>query len=503
MAPGARSPLAAGDQLAERYRLETLCSEGPLASLWRATDEVLARPVAVKVVPMTGAGAAVAPAFLAAAGRASMLAAPGLVRVYDAAMEARPGPPGGCPTEVAYVISEWVDGRALPALLAEDGPVDPVNAARLGVDAAEALEAAHRLGLAHGRLHPGNLLITERGRVLLTDTAVAATLAGDVPATLTAQQVAADTRDLAACVYAAVTGRWPGAATDRPDGGIPLAPVTGGRAYAPSQVRAGVPRQLDAVVARALHPDRYPALPQLTTPAALGAALSPIVAEAAAREGATSRPTVVRPPSRLRRAAPWVASFALIGAFATGTYLVGRAIGELPPPPGGLTVLAQPTASARPGAAAPVPLDLTAAGVAVSDYDPDGDQHENPSTVINAYDQDPVTAWMTSTYNSAAFGGLKPGVGLLVDFGQPVTVARVGLGLTAAGADVELRAGNALGANESSLPVVARRAPAKTAESFVVPAGTTRRYWLIWITKLPPDLGSKSRVGISAMVFSR
>ena len=243
--------------------------------------------------------------------------------------------------------------------------------------------------------------------------------------------------------------------------------MTGGRAYAPSQVRAGVPRQLDGVVARALHPDRYPALPQLTTPAALGAALSPIVAEAAAREGATSRPTVVRPPSRLRRAVPWVASLALIGAFATGTYLVGRAIGELPPPPGGLTVLAQPTASARPGAAAPVPLDLTAAGVAVSDYDPDGDQHENPSTVINAYDQDPVTAWMTSTYNSAAFGGLKPGVGLLVDFGQPVTVARVGLGLTAAGADVELRAGNALGANESSLPVVARRAPAKTAESFV------------------------------------
>ena len=502
MALGVRPLLTAGDVLAGRYRLETLCGEGPLASLWRATDEILGRPVAVKLLPMTVDTGVVASAFLTAAGRASTLAATGLARVYDAAVERRLGPRGGAGPQVAYVISEWVDGRPLPAVLAEDGVLDPSAVARIGAAAADALDAAHRIGLAHGRLHPGNLLLGPRGQVRLTDTATSAALAGLVPGELTAAAVLADVRALTACLYAALTGRWPAAETEQPAGGIPLAPVSGGQTAAPRLVRASVPRALDAVLVRALGPARQGQPAAITTAAGLAAALAPLVAEADAREEAARRPVVARPPSLLRRAVPWVAAVAFVAGVGTATYVAGRSVGELPPPPGGLAVLTAPQASAKPGTSALVPFDLLAAGVTVRDYDPDGNQQENPSTVVNAYDQDPITAWTTSTYASAAFGGLKPGVGLLVDFGQPVAVRQVGLGFTTPGANVELRAGDALGANEQSLPVLTGKASVATAETLTVPTAVPHRFWLVWITQLPPDLGSRSQAGISAMVFS-
>ena len=502
MALGVRPLLTAGDVLAGRYRLETLCGEGPLAALWRANDEVLDRPVAVKLLPMAGEAGTVALAFLSAAGRASTLTTTGLAHVYDAAIEHRRGPRGGAGPQVAYVISEWVEGRPLPAVLAEDGPLDATTVALIGAAAADALDAAHRLGLAHGRLHPGNLLLGARGQVRLTDTATAAALAGVGPTELTAATALADVRALTACLYAALTGRWPAAVTEQSAAGLPLAPVNGGQTAAPRLVRAGVPRGLDTVLVRALGPARQGQPPAITTAAALAAALAPLVAEAAAQEEAARRLLVVRPPSLLRRTVPWIAAVAFIASVGTATYVAGRSVGELPPPPGGLAVLTAPQASTQPGSSALVPFDLLAAGVTVRDYDPDGDQQENPSTVVNAVDQDPITAWTTSTYASADFGGLKPGVGLLVDFGQAVAVRQVGLGFTTPGASVELRAGDALGANEQSLPVLTAKASVATAETLTVPTAAPHRFWLVWITRLPPDLGSRSQAGISALVFS-
>ena len=494
--------VSTGDVLAGRYRLESLCHEGPWSSTWRATDEVLARPVAVKIVLMAGPGSDVAADLLTAAGRASELTAAGLARVYDAATEVRHGPRGGRGPEVAYVISEWVEGRPLHAVLAQDGPLDPSVVARIGGEVAAALHEAHERGVTHGRVHPGNLLIGANERAWLTDTAVAATLAGTPSGRPNAADVGADTRDLAACLYAALTGRWPGAATNQPDGGLPHGPVASGYPVAPRLVRAGIPRVLDEVLSRALCPERHVHLPPVTTPAELGAALAPIIAEASARADAARRPAPIRRPSWLRRTAPWIAGGGFIVVFATSSYFAGRAVGELPPPPGGLSVLGQQPKNAAPGAVALVPYDLLAAGITVRDYDPDGDGHEMPSTVVNAYDQDPITAWTTATYSNAAFGGLKAGVGLLVDFGRPVPVRQVGLGFTTPGATIELRAGDALGTNEQSLPVVLTRTTAATAETLVVTAPVAHRYWLVWISHLPDGFGDRSRVGISAMVFS-
>ncbi|MCA1712484.1 MAG: protein kinase [Actinobacteria bacterium] len=172
----ARPALDPGDLLASRYRLTQVISDedGP-ALLWRATDEVLARPVAVKVLPANGrAGQAAAAPFLEAAGQASGLAHPGLARVYDAAREERPALRSSRLVDVAYVISEWIDGRSASEVLRTDGPLEPAQAVRMVQQAAEALAAAHARGLGHGRIHPGNLLIAADGRVRLTDAAVAA-----------------------------------------------------------------------------------------------------------------------------------------------------------------------------------------------------------------------------------------------------------------------------------------------------------------------------------------
>ncbi|MGB8652342.1 MAG: protein kinase, partial [Mycobacteriales bacterium] len=222
--PTLTGPLQVGDQLAERYLLlEAVATDGPTV-LWRASDEVLARPVRVRVLhtPTKTAREGAAP-FLEAAVRTGAVNHPGLARVYDAALETRPGRGN----DVAYVISEWVDGEPLDVHLAEVGALAGPDAADVLRQAADALTAAHKGGLLHGRVHPGNVLVTASGRVRLTDTAVAAALHGQEEPPHR-EGVAADTRDLAAVLYALLTTRWPAAATPAPRGRLAPAPVADG-----------------------------------------------------------------------------------------------------------------------------------------------------------------------------------------------------------------------------------------------------------------------------------
>ena len=164
--------LAVGDLLAGRYLLLEAVAGTGATVLWRASDEALARPVAVKVASAGGAtGPATTQRFLDAAIRSGAAVHPGLVRVYDAAIEHRPR------GTVGYVISEWVEGERLDVLL-RDGPLAAPEAADVLRQAADALTTAHARGLVHGRLHPGNVLVTATGRVRITDTEVAAVLHG-------------------------------------------------------------------------------------------------------------------------------------------------------------------------------------------------------------------------------------------------------------------------------------------------------------------------------------
>ena len=259
-----RPVLRPGDLLAGRYRLEELvrADEDTRDDLWRAVDEALARAVAVRVLPAAGRrGAAAARPFLEAAALAGTVASPVLARVDDAALEERPAERSGRPAggvDVAYVVREWVDGRDLATVLREDGPYEPAEAARRVAALADGLHAAHARGIAHGRVHPGNVVVTAAGELRLTDLALSSAVPeGAVPSARADDPSgpAADVRDLTAVLYALLTARWPAAATPQPASGVPLAPAVReredrprGRLTSPRQVRAGVPRALDELV---------------------------------------------------------------------------------------------------------------------------------------------------------------------------------------------------------------------------------------------------------------
>ena len=309
------------------------------AELWLAHDEVLARSVAAKVLPAAGRrGAAAARPFLAAAAAAGTVSHPALARVYDAAVEQRPAERAGRPAgdiDVAYVISEWIDGQNLAAALKQDGPWEPDRAVEVAVELAEALAVAHEHGLVHGRIHPGNVLLGPTGAVTLTDLGWAAALPEHtVPARRSTERVGpdADVRDLTAVLYAMLTARWPLTATPQPSGGLGPAPAgregTGprGRLISPRQVRAGVPRSLDTVVVQALeHP-----------PTALGLA--------AALRGAVradtprivpAPPRIRRIPRRVRRLVPLIVIVAALIALGLTAYSLGLSVGTIPTEPGG------------------------------------------------------------------------------------------------------------------------------------------------------------------------
>ncbi|GAA3309285.1 hypothetical protein [Nonomuraea dietziae] len=158
------STVEPGTRLAQRFRLEDRVSESEGATLWKAIDEILARPVAVHTFD---------PDFprvtevVTAARAASRLTDPRLTQVFDAAED----------DGLAYVVSEWVTGESLSDLLA-GGPLEPERAAVLVAEAAEALAHAHEHNLHHLCLRPGKLVWTTGNTVKVLGVAVDAALEG-------------------------------------------------------------------------------------------------------------------------------------------------------------------------------------------------------------------------------------------------------------------------------------------------------------------------------------
>jgi hypothetical protein len=387
-----------------------------------------------------------------------------------------------------------VDGRDLAAVLREDGPLDPVTACRLTATAAEALESAHARGVVHGRLHPGNVLLLPDGRIKITDTATSAALPErGVPAQRSGDPhgPTADVRDLTAVLYALLTGRWPVGATPQPSCGVPAAPTTSdgrrrGRLTSPRQVRAGVPRSLDDLVHRVLEPSAAPGGPQ--TAAGLADAL-----DAALPVERPARPARRRPGRRSTSALVGRLVVVLLagGGWTLGGRDVLTAVGL-----GDLFSDDAPAAGPPPAPAPSPAVPVVLPAGAVTDFDPPpGSSTESTASVPNAVDGDPATVWRTERYRSAAFGGLKAGVGLLVDLGAPTAVSSVEL-TTLAGTTVELRAADSRGASAADYPVLAEGTASGPALTLAPPAGSTARWYLLWITDLPAvDGGFASQVG--------
>jgi serine/threonine protein kinase len=260
-----RTPVGPGTLLAGRFVLEDLLDETEGARFWRATDKILARSVAVHVIADDDPRSE---ALLNAARTSATVSDGHLLRVLDAASE----------DGVTYVVNEWGNGASLDRLLAE-GPLSARRAAWVAKEVAEAISTAHRHGIAHGRLLPENVIITEAGSVKLIGFVVDAVLRGREQArSATGRRLGeheADVVNLAALLYAGLTARWPGMVGSA----VPDAPRDNGRALRPRQVRAGVPRPLDTICERVLGSDEPGGSPGLATAHEIYAALCDFIGD--------------------------------------------------------------------------------------------------------------------------------------------------------------------------------------------------------------------------------
>ncbi|MEU1476792.1 serine/threonine-protein kinase [Streptomyces sp. NPDC005760] len=207
--------------LAGRYRLADPIGKGGMGRVWRAHDEVLHRAVAIKELTAALYVSESDQAVLLARTRAEARAAArinhsAVVTVHDVLdHDGRP-----------WIVMELVEGRSLADAVKEDGRIEPREAARIGLWVLRALRAAHSAGVLHRDVKPGNVLLAQDRRVLLTDFGIAQ-IEGDTTITRTGEVVgsvdylapervrgadpgpSADLWALGATLYTAVEGRSP------------------------------------------------------------------------------------------------------------------------------------------------------------------------------------------------------------------------------------------------------------------------------------------------------
>jgi serine/threonine protein kinase len=207
--------------VADRYRLLEPLGQGGMGRVWKASDEVLHREVAIKeLVPPPGLTTderqEMRERSLREARAIARLNNANVVRIFDVLRT------DGDP----WIVMEYVPSRSLQDVIASDGPVSPARAAEIGIGVLGALRAAHRSGVMHRDVKPANVLLAEDGRVVLTDFGLA-TVPGDPNVTRTGlvlgspayiaperardgtAEPEADLWSLGATLYAAVEGQSP------------------------------------------------------------------------------------------------------------------------------------------------------------------------------------------------------------------------------------------------------------------------------------------------------
>ena len=205
-----------GRRLGGRYRMEALLATGGMGEVWAARDLLLDRAVAVKVLGGALAGDGRAAERLRREARAAArLEHPNIARVLDL------GEQDGRP----YLVMELLEGESLAGRIDRAGAMAPPEAARVAVAVADALEAAHRAGVVHRDVKPGNVFLTSGGEVKVLDFGIAsaageaALTTGEMlgtPAYLAPERVlghsatpAADIYALGVVLYELLAGRRP------------------------------------------------------------------------------------------------------------------------------------------------------------------------------------------------------------------------------------------------------------------------------------------------------
>jgi len=499
-----RRSLASGDVLAHRYELQDLVTEKLGSATWRAHDQILNRNVGLEILPSRDSRSA---NFLEAARRSTAVTDPRFLRVLDLIED-----------EQAHhlVVREWARAFPLDQVLSQS-PLPNRRAATVVAEVAEALAHAHEHHVFHRRLTPHQVLLKQSGAVRVVGLGVATALepAGhqDSADDLVAYEHE-DVEALGRLLYATLTSRWPGESVD----GLRPAPTEHGRLLRPRQVRAGVSRDIDSVcdrilgvpprhhvsrlttaadIARTLRlsgededlADDQPSLSGVSSPDLLR--LDPVIVpqgpppglEPPRRRPKAHEPapptTFERAVSRGRRATRGDRALVLLGVIGTLAlaailvFVVGRS--------------SQSPADAIDDSSPIRALPLRAS----TDFDPQGsDGSENPKQAPLAIDGDPDTAWTTSRYfGSAELGGLKDGVGLVVDLGGPreISSLRILLGTGPTNLSVYVAKDDATDppTRIRDLTETAVVEGAGSDATVSLPSDVISRYVVVWLTELP------------------
>jgi serine/threonine-protein kinase len=459
--------------IADRYELEELVGKGGMSTVYRARDRLLERTVAIKLLhEHYSRDDDYVERFRREARAAARLSHPNIVTVIDR----------GESDGRQFIVFEYVDGQNLKQLVESEGRLPVRTALELSIEIGHALAFAHESGLVHRDVKPQNVLLGN-GDVKVTDFGIAHS--GDVkqgltqtgtvlgtsdyiaPEQATGQAVSelSDVYSLGVVVYELIAG-------EPPYKGESFLAVAMRHVNDPvpslAEVRPDVPIRLDAALRKAM----------AKAPADRFASMTAFVKELESVLGELGQPdsdrtTIMRPVesaraprrrTRRRAAAPWLAlllGLALI-AGGLGAYLALRDSGN--DDGGG-------------GGNGPVRL------VASNAYDPEGDGQENDAEVVNATDGNPGTAWHTEHYKSVSFGNLKKGVGLVLDAGSPVRPRSLTVVTDTPGFTADIKAGPS---SSCCFDTVSQSQAVNGRTTFQLSVDPARRYFLVWITQLPP-----------------
>jgi serine/threonine-protein kinase len=485
-----------GTVLSGRYKLEAKLGSGGMSTVYLARDTTLDRQVAVKVMHREMSEQAdQLERFRQEARAVAKLSHPNVVAVIDA------GEDGGHP----YIVFEYVEGETLKQRINRVGALDPQEALAYAIEIARGLTVAHARNMVHRDIKPQNVLIDAEGRAKLTDFGISRQLEQDG---MTATGRVLGTTDYVAPEQA--MGHPVDQRSDIYSLGVVLYEMLVGQ----------VPFQADSQVGVAMKhvneelPDVQGQRPELSAAAAMvverATAKDPdrryqrvgeliddlstaLEVEAARAGGATGEATSILdavPPAERKLGGggsgrrSWLAIGLLVlvaGAILLAVQLVGSGNG-----PGG--------GGALKGKGSTVPLAEAA------DYDPQGDESEDPETVSLAVDGDPTsTAWSSEHYDSEDFAGTKsgpnPGVGLYVVSKATTTPAEMVIQSPSPGWDAEIYAapsGPPAELSEWGEPV-GEVTDAQKNEEVELHLGSPAKYFLIWFTRAAPSQEQEGR----------
>ncbi|MEI6404206.1 MAG: protein kinase [Actinomycetes bacterium] len=473
-----------GRLFARRYALDVQITSVVGIPMWRAMDQVLRRWVCLYLLPVSDARSET---FREAALSISRISDRNVVTVIDvidgSTLE---GMPNVSATEnFLGVVVEWVEGQSLDQrLLLSQELIDPSQALALTTSIARTLEQVHGQGLHHARLRAHNIVFGDSQEIRVTGFGVESAILGAD----NADGEIADIRGLGNLLFCMVTGTWPHGSQDN----LPAAGFAGND-LVPSMVTSGISSSIDAIYQQtqngglATMRDVISALSVgiVETIDEKSTSLSRLTTHSVTWHGASESKS-----HRLR--ATTIAMVCVLIFGWTGWQLLTRN-SSTKDVPVAIVLDPLPAITAFPS---PSEGPSMATVVAATDYDPFGDQTENPDKTKLAIDGDLTTSWPTVNYQQSNMAG-KPGVGLLLDLGTSQEVSSVTITFSAQGNSASIFVG------DSPTPDTAAATPFGSVESadtkitISSDKAVSGRYVLVWLTHVPQAANGSWQGGIS------